>query len=67
MQEKAIPSFLGPNKLSFVVLAPILGIFVVAVSRAIHSWDKIQPHLGRLILRHDVGRPRTTGIELVPV
>jgi len=52
MQEKAIPSILGPNKLSFVVLAPVLGVIVALVARVIHSWDSIQPTLAQWIKRH---------------
>ena len=59
MQEKAIPSILGPNKLSFVVLAPVLGVIVALVARVIHSWDSIQPTLSQWIKRH-----RASDIEL---
>ncbi|CAG7566116.1 unnamed protein product [Fusarium equiseti] len=64
MQEKAIPSILGPNKLSFFVLAPILIIFAAAVARLIQSWDRILPGLGQWLKRNEVERRRTMDIEL---
>lgn len=67
MQEKAIPSILGPNKLSFIVLAPVLGILVAALAKLIHSRDNIVPALGGLVQRRQGGRQLDSDIELVDV
>lgn len=67
MQEKAIPTILGPNKLSFFVLVPILIIFVVAVFKVIHSWDRIFPALCQRMKWHQVERHRPEDIELADI
>jgi hypothetical protein len=67
MQEKAIPSILGPNKLSFFVLAPILCIVASAAVKVIHSWDRIVPVLGGWTKRHKVEEQLAGDIELVDV
>ncbi|KAM6513157.1 hypothetical protein FALCPG4_015622 [Fusarium falciforme] len=42
MQEKAIPGVLGPNKLSFVVLATVLTVLAFILGRIMHRWKQIQ-------------------------
>ena len=64
MQEKAIPSILGPNKLSFIVLAPVLGILVAALAKLIHSRDSIVPALGEWLQRRRVDQQLDRDIEL---
>ena len=48
MSEKATPSFLGPNKLSFFVLFPILILVVVVLAAVIHNWYWIHNSLHQL-------------------
>ncbi|KAI1070915.1 hypothetical protein LB507_010949, partial [Fusarium sp. FIESC RH6] len=67
MQEKAIPSILGPNKLSFFVLAPILCIVASIAIKVIHSWERIVPVLGGWTKRHKVEGQLADVIELVEV
>ncbi|KAF4450786.1 hypothetical protein F53441_6118 [Fusarium austroafricanum] len=45
MQEKAIPGFLGPNKLSLFLLAPMLMLFLFLVSSLVQYWKKIQLYI----------------------
>nr|CEG05243.1 unnamed protein product [Fusarium clavum] len=64
MQEKAIPSILGPNKSSFIVLAPVLGVLVAALARLIHSRESILPALGEWVQRWQMKRQLDRDIEL---
>jgi len=48
MSEKATPSFLGPNKLSFFVLSPLLILLVFVLATVIHYWDWILNSLCQL-------------------
>lgn len=54
MQEKALPSFLGPSKFSFLILAPVLGLSVYAISACISNWTQIQ-----LFIKHSLGSEKT--------
>ncbi|SCO90905.1 uncharacterized protein FRV6_15033 [Fusarium oxysporum] len=52
MQEEAIPDFLGPTKLSFFLLTPMLILLVSLVTRLVQHWDKVQlymSHPGNLV------------------
>ncbi|KAF4965740.1 hypothetical protein FSARC_6523 [Fusarium sarcochroum] len=65
MQEKAIPGFIGPNKLSFIVLMPIMIFLVFGFSKIIHCWEKIRLSVPYLLAPHEV--PEEDGIELCEV
>ncbi|KAF5567047.1 hypothetical protein FNAPI_862 [Fusarium napiforme] len=45
MQEEAIPDFLGPTKLSFFLLTPMLILLVSLVARLVQHWDKVQLYM----------------------
>jgi len=45
MQEEAIPDFLGPTKLSFFLLTPMLMLLVSLVARLVQHWDKVQLYM----------------------
>ncbi|KAI1023721.1 hypothetical protein LB504_005180 [Fusarium proliferatum] len=45
MQEEAIPDFLGPTKLSFFLLTPMLIFLVSLVARLVQHWDKVQLYM----------------------
>lgn len=49
MQEKAIPPILGPSKISFFILTPVLILTVYAASWMYHSWNRILQLFAQLI------------------
>ncbi|RGP67680.1 hypothetical protein FSPOR_5870 [Fusarium sporotrichioides] len=64
MQEKAIPTILGPTKVSFFILTPVLTLAVYALSWMIRSWEKIQRFFHHIKPR-DVYQPETIDLEEV--
>ncbi|KAL6916952.1 hypothetical protein FSST1_008447 [Fusarium sambucinum] len=65
MQEKAIPTILGPTKLSFFILTPFLTLALYAMSWMIRSWEKIQRLFVHLMKSQDVLQPETIELEEV--
>jgi hypothetical protein len=65
MQEKAIPTILGPTKVSFFILTPVLTLAVYALSWIIRSWEKIQRLFDRLMKPQDVQQPETIELQEV--
>ncbi|QPC70680.1 hypothetical protein HYE68_001432 [Fusarium pseudograminearum] len=49
MHEKAIPPALGPTKVSFFILTPILILAVYAVSWVVCCWEKIQQRFAQFV------------------
>ncbi|CEI61740.1 unnamed protein product [Fusarium venenatum] len=65
MQEKAIPTILGPTKLSFFILTPFLTLALYTMSWMIRSWEKIQRLFVHLMKSQDALQPDTIELEEV--
>ncbi|QPC59302.1 hypothetical protein HYE67_001533 [Fusarium culmorum] len=62
MQEKAIPTILGPTKVSFFILTPVLTLAVYALSWTIRSWERIQRFFNHM-KPQGVYQPETIELE----